>query len=173
MTFIAKDQSVQDGDPVHLISFVQGSLTWRYALVPFTVSALGETWVPSTISAGAVNQTPEMAKNILSMKFPRDHEFARTFLWSPPDQVTSVTMYRGHLGDPDNEYITTWKGRVANARADGDEITLECEHIFTSLRRPGLRARFQKSCRHALYGRGCNLDQETFAVAGTCTAVDG
>jgi uncharacterized phage protein (TIGR02218 family) len=57
--------------------------------------------------------------------------------------------------------------------ASGDAVTIECENIFTSLRRPGVRARYQKKCRHALYQRGCNLNDYDFAVVATATAVDG
>src|SRR5690606_26054139 len=51
--------------------------------------------------------------------------------------------------------LTYWKGRVISATASGSTITLECEPVFTSLKLYGLRARFQRTCRFALYSPEC------------------
>ena len=41
------------------------------------------------------------------------------------------------------------------SRLSGAEATLKCEPIASSLKRPGLRARYQLLCRHVLYSSGC------------------
>lgn len=170
MTYSSKDLSIQSGAPIHLFLFVQGVLEWRYTTAAYPVEALGHTWLPTPLTPGTVNQSNDMTKDTLSLKFPRGHEFAKTFLSYTPDQVTSVTVYRGHEA---TEFIVYWKGRVSSAKASGTSMSLECEPIFTSLRRPGLRARYQKACRFALYGRGCRLNSEDWAVEGRCTAASG
>lgn len=173
MTYFSKELSVQSGDPVHLYRFVQGSLVWLYTTAARPVVALGETWMPAPLVGGAVTQSNEVAKDTLSLKLPDDHEFAQVFLGILPDVVTSVTVFRGHSGDLDGDFVTYWKGRVSSFKATGNYITLECEPIFTSMKRAGLRARYQKSCRHALYGRGCGLDPEDYAVEGLAVAMEG
>lgn len=173
MTYNAREDSVQSGSPVFLFQFVQGVLSWRYTSTAFPVNALGFTWTPTHLAPGNTSQSGDMTKDTMSLKFARDQEFARTFLGYTPDQVTTVTIYRGHINDPDGQFIAYWKGRVASFKATGDQVSIECEPIFTSLRRPGLRARWQRSCRFALYHRGCGLDPEQFGVDGMCTAVDG
>lgn len=173
MTYSARDLSVQDGDPVHLVLFTRNDESWRYTSSASPVSYLGDTYQPTSIGMGSINQSTEMLKDTLTLRFPRDHEFASVFLGAPVEHLTSVTVFRGHAGDVDSEFITYWKGRVASSKASGDVLSLECEPVFTSMRRPGLRARYQKTCRHAHYGRGCKLDPEAVAVIGTCTAVDG
>ena len=45
--------------------------------------------------------------------------------------------------------------------------------MFTSLRRAGARIRYQRQCRHALYGRGCNVDKADHRTLAECTAVSG
>jgi uncharacterized phage protein (TIGR02218 family) len=173
VTYASQDTSVQSGSPVLLFLFVQGVLEWRYCSAAIPVEHLGETWVPTPLSMGGVSQSSDMVKDTLSLKFPRDHEFAGQFLGYSPDQVTTLTVFRGHLNDVDGQFITYWKGRIASFKAGGETISIECEPIFTSLRRPGLRARWQRSCRYALYQRGCGLDPEDFGSDGTCTTVDG
>jgi uncharacterized phage protein (TIGR02218 family) len=130
-------------------------------------------YAPTPIIAGEVSQTNEMAKDPLSIQFPRDNEFAQQFLGGVPEQITTVTVFRGHQTDGDGEFRTYWKGRVASASAEGDTVSLSCENIFTSMRRPGLRARYQKVCRHALYSAGCGALEADFAESVTATAVAG
>lgn len=43
--------------------------------------------------------------------------------------------------------------------------------MFSTLRRAGVRAKYQRHCRHALYGRGCGLDIAAYCQTGTVTAV--
>lgn len=171
MSYLSKENSVQDGSPIHLLHFSQGVLNWRYTTASYPIIALGHIWNPSPITQGGVNQSNDMTRDTLSLRFPRDHEFARIFLAYTPDQLTSVTLYRGHEGE--SEFIVYWKGRIASTKSGGETISVECEPVFTSLRRPGLRARYQRTCRHAHYGRGCNLDPEDWATSGICTEASG
>lgn len=173
MSYPVMESSVQGGSPVMLFELVQGPTTWRYTSAAYPVTALGHTWQPTQIKPGAVTQSNDMTRDTLSLQFPRGHEFARTFLGYTPDLITSVTVYRGHTTDPDNSFVTYWKGRVSSFKTSGDQLSVECEPIFTSLRRPGLRARWQRSCRYALYHRGCGLDPEQFGSDGTCISANG
>ena len=169
MSYSALESSAQGGCPVFLYKFVQGTQQWCYTNAPFQVSFAGDTYSPSAVGHSEVKQSNELSKDSITLTFPLDDEFAGQFLGYAPDLVTSVTLLRGHVGD--GEFIAYWKGRVASSKASGAQVRLECESIFTSLRRPGLRARYQRTCRHALYARGCTLDPEAFAVPGRLTAM--
>lgn len=175
MSYQSTDLSVQDGAPIFLYEFVQGEQSWRYTSAPDAYAWGGHDWLPSTVSHSDITQSNEMAKDSLSLRFPRSDDeasgFARQFLGYAPDIVTSVTIRRGHPAD--GEFVVYWKGRVAGSKTTGALIAIECESVFTSLRRPGLRARFQRQCRHALYGRGCNIDPESVATIGRALAMNG
>jgi uncharacterized phage protein (TIGR02218 family) len=150
---------------------VQGTNEYRYTTQPFIVSDSTNVWEPVSIDSSEVTQSNEMAKDAIKLIIPRDNVFARLFLGGVPEQITTVTIFRGDGSEEDYQYY--WKGRIAGASASGDAVTLECENIFTSMRRSGLRALYQKNCRHSLYGRGCNLNDYDFAVAATAIAVSG
>jgi len=82
----------------------------------------------------------------------------------------TLTIFRGHeqvLG----ETVAHWKGRVVGAEVEGQRILLQAESIFSTLRRAGVRAKYQRLCRHALYGRGCGLDIALYWLTGTVTAI--
>lgn len=171
MTYLAHEHSEQDGNAVMLFLFSQGMTTWRYTGAAQPVDYDGHTWNPTEISMGNVTQSNEMNKDTLPLEFPRGHEFAAQFVEYSPEQVTSVTVFRMHIDEA--EVAVYWKGRVIGASAQESVVTVECEPIFTSLRRAGLRARYQKLCRHVLYGSDCRLDRDNFKTAGSVTDVDG
>lgn len=173
MTYIEYDESVQSGDPINLFLFTRNGVDYRFTDGPLSVVALSETWIAAPISTSAIRQSEDMGRDNIELEFPRDNSFAKTFLSDLIEFPTSVTFYRGYVADPDQEFIVYWKGRISGSTSAGNIIQLTCEPIFTSLRRPGLRARYQRSCRHALYGRGCNVDKDAFKVDADCTAAAG
>lgn len=171
MTYNTYEQSKQGGRPVFLYLFQQGSQAWRFTTRGVQETFGGEPYLPTTASHTEVKQSSEMSKDGIKLTFKRTDAFASQFLGYAPDVVTTLTVFRFHSSDPSAEAMVYWKGRVAGSRAGGATIEVECESIFTSMRRPGLRARYQRSCRHALYGRGCNLDPEAFAVAAVADSL--
>src|SRR3546814_7023803 len=74
------------------------------------------------------------------------------------DLVVTMTLFINDDGD----ISTAWKGRLVTVEPEKAAVKLSFESIFTSLRQPGLRARFQRSCRHALHHRGCDLLLDDF-----------
>ncbi len=171
MTYLTQESSKSSGKPVFLYEFVQGVITWRFTTYAIDYIWNGQTWLPTSASHGDIKQSNELSKDNLSIKFSVADSFASQFLGYAPDQVTSITIRRGHIND--GEFIVYWRGRVVGSKASGKSIDIECESVFTSLRRPGLRARYQKSCRHVLYYSGCDLLLANFLSSGTVSAVSG
>jgi len=173
MSYSTYEQSTQDARPKYRCLFTIGATEYSYSNEEAIIADSNRTWTPEAITLSEFSQTNEMAKDPLVITFPRDNAFALLFQGGVPEQVCTVTIYRGHSHDPAEEYRFYWKGRVAGTSADGDVIKIECENVFTSLRRPGLRAKYQLSCRHPLYQLGCGLDKSLFAVTATVTAISG
>jgi uncharacterized phage protein (TIGR02218 family) len=173
MSYDTYEQSVEDGRPKYRVLFSVGSLEYRYTNEEFIVADSGGSWLPQAMTLSEFSQTNEMAKDPLKITLPRDNALALLFVGEAPEQVVSVTVFRVHTNDPAEEFRFYWKGRVAGSMQDGDALSLDCENIFTSLRRPGLREKYQIGCRHALYGRGCGVDKDDFDIAATATAHAG
>lgn len=163
--------SVQDGKPVYKFHFSQGGVDYRYTSAAYIISDINGTYTPESVTASNITQTNQLAKNGIQITLPRDNALAQLFLGKVPETNTSLTIYRGHVdADAGDLY---WRGRVTSAMAAGDDVTLECEDIFTSMQRPGLRARYQKGCRYALYSPKCGIDIASFAFAGTVLSASG
>lgn len=129
----------------------------------------GETYLPAAISRGSVNSKNELSKANLEVQLALGHALAQALLAKWGDTTTTLTVFSKRTLSTE----TIWKGRLVNTVPGDAELGLRFESLFTSMRRPGLRARFQKICRHPLYGRGCFLDPEDFAVAATVDAITG
>lgn len=170
MTYLSVDVTIQDAAPVFLYLFSMGDDSWRFTSAADAQTYDSQTWTPSPIAHEEIVQSNELARDMVPLHFPVTDSFAAQFLGYSPDNVVSVTIYRFHRDDL--ETIVYWKGRVAGSKVRGMEITLECESIFTSMRRTGLRGRYQRNCIHVLYGFGCSLDQADFGVTDTPTAYD-
>lgn len=171
MTYTAYETSLEAGTPIELYEFVQGLQRWNYISGANSIVRLGQTYTPMPTKRDRIKQTSDIFKDGLKLTFPRDDPFASQFLGFSPENVTTLTVLRGHYGDPDSQFITYWKGRVVGAKASQNEIHVECESVFTSIKRPGLRARFEYGCRRTLYNRGCNVNRELYKLEGNVMSI--
>ena len=176
MTYDLVEASVAEGRPFFLYQFVEGANVWRFTSRPeawvTTAGAETFTWEPVSVAHGDVVQSSEIERARLELTWPLSHPFARRFLPAIGSALVTLTIFRGHEQLPD-ETVAHWKGRVLGAESEGQRIVLACESVFSTLRRGGVRAKYQRLCRHPLYGRGCNLSIASFYVAASASAVSG
>lgn len=149
--------------PAELYKFVNDQTEWFFTSADTDVDYNGDTYLAVSIGREGFEISAEINQATLSITVPVSNPIATMHLTDASDFATTLTLFV----DDGDSVAAFWKGRVSSVSADDDEATIECESIFTSLRRPGLRSRFQRSCRHALYASGCYLDPEDFGVVGT------
>lgn len=173
MSYESVDVSQQDAAPVLLYQFNRGLTTWRYAALQNAFTALGYSWAPEVISCSDIASTGEIPKDQVSIAVPSNNAMAAPFLAYAPDLVTTVTIFRTFYDNPTLSRAE-WKGRVLSAACmDEATLSLTCEPVFTSLHRMGLRQTYQRTCRHMLFGPGCNVNRALFAATVTVVAVSG
>lgn len=152
-----------------LFVFLQGARGWYFTSAAQEILYQSRKFVPTAIKRSEVRQSSEVFKNAITLEFPARHTFAGNFLHSTAEEVTTLTVLR----KVDDAVATYWKGRVVSAKADGSVIKIECESVFTSLRRQGLRALYLRSCRHGLYSSGCGVSMAAHERRGTVQSVNG
>lgn len=153
--------------PIELYKFVRGNQEWTYTSGDTSINYNSDTYVPVPIGRGGIESKNELSKANLDIKIDIYDDLARLLLREINDEILSLTLFI-QVGMSTN---TAWKGRLSSIKPSATQLTMVFESVFTSLRRPGLRARYQKTCRHMLYGRGCTLNAEDFAVDGFATDV--
>jgi len=114
----------------------------------------------------------EIERTQMKISVPRDAPVVQDFIQFPPTEVMTMTLYRQHLDDVDNEFAVIWQGRVLSAEWQGSKATMSCEPVFTSLKRPGLRRKMQGQCPHVLYGTQCRLNNQAFKTTGTISGIN-
>ncbi len=172
MSYQSIEESLEQGAPFELYEFTQGIKRWLFVSSASEMVVDGQLYKPAAIKRDRIRQTDNTLKDQLKFAFPRDSEFAQQFVGFVPEEVVGVTVRRGHYGDSDGQLLTYWKGRVMGASASGAIVTVACESIYTSMRRPGLRARFERSCRHVLYGGQCQVVREDYKHEGRVLGVE-
>jgi len=154
---------------IDLYRIVMGDQVWTLTSADEDQEYNDELYAAVAMGRTGYESKNEMAKANVEVRLPLSHVLAINLLTSFNDQIMTLTVYTNR----DGSIQVSWKGRLSSLKPGDNDLTLVFESVFTSLRRPGLRARYQKSCRHALYGRGCRLDPEDFAEAATVDDIVG
>lgn len=152
-----------------LFRFVEGDFIATQTSGDTLVEFNGEDYTPEPIGRTTAESKNELSRASIDINMDLSNPLAQRYLASSIDSVVTLTIFQQTEMGTD----TFWKGRLSLVKASNKGLTMTFESIFTSLRRPGLRGRYQKSCRHALYGRGCNVDPEAHAVVGFLSNVVG
>jgi len=136
----------------------------------FPESAMfGTSFRACNIELSSVKTVKDIAAAEITLTLPRDDPFADEFMNSFSKPSTQLTIYRGHTTTA-KELRINWRGRIVASKAKDDMLELIAENVTTQLLRLGLRAKYQKTCRHVLYGSGCNLDIADWQIDGTITS---
>ena len=160
-----------NGRPIDLYEFARSHLRWRYTSADRVVSHGGVDYQPAAIERGRIEATRELARSRLTITMARDNPVADMYRVAPPSEVVTAIIRQVHVGD--DESAVLWTGRVVGVEWRGVRAELSLEPIYTSIRRMGLRRRYQRACPHVLYGAGCNISRETWRLDSTATSISG
>lgn len=171
MSYNAIEISDASSHAFRLFKFSRNNASWFYTSSDIDIEWLGDTYISAPINCDNINQTTEVSRDPINVTVPLDLNFVRDYIASPPTVVTTCTVYGGHFGD--SEVVPLYIGRVVNAKFTEQDAALRIESVFSSLKRPCLRFRYQRNCPHDLYGAdGCKVDKSLYAVTGTVTVID-
>lgn len=172
MTFENIEKSRTKGQPITLYHFFyvnEQEFFYTDAEKAVAVAALDATFTPIPIQHGRISSSGSLDKAQLEIRMPRTAKLFEGFRVFPPSEVVNVVIRQMHLGDPDDQALVVFTGRVLSAAIEkGETARFSCEPVSTSLRRSGLRRHYQTGCPHALYGPQC-LASKLLATTGDIT----
>jgi len=171
MTFDARETSRSLGTPRTLIKFSYQNQMYAYTDNERAIVHDSVTYAPIPLRRDSITASGSLDKAALNITLPHDNPVCDLFKVAPPSERVVVTVFQGHLEEA--EYLAVWIGRVLSCARSRSEGTLRCEPASTSMRRPGLRRRYQYGCSHALYGPQCRAVREDFTVTPVTTYVSG
>lgn len=174
IAYVTYDTSIDDGRPFYLYLITKGSTTYRYTSREVAITYQGQTWQPTTIAHDDVVQTRTLERLTLPLTFPRTHPLVTEANNLNNPYPMNLTIYRNHVGtDSTIDTAVSFKGRFISSNVSGQEATLNFENLASTMKRAGLRARFQKLCRHALYSTGCGVNINDFYQTVTVVSISG
>jgi uncharacterized phage protein (TIGR02218 family) len=172
MSYDTQERSTQGGAPVELYEFTRGSSTDRFTSADADLTFETNLYTAATLQRSRVETTTERARNAITVRCAREFPIADLFRVAPPCDVIGLTVRRFHRGDNDPAVI--WMGRVLNCEFSGSQAVLTCEPVSTSMKRPGLRRPYSRTCPHVFgsIGEGlCNLDLTTVDISTSVSAI--
>lgn len=169
MSFLSAETSIFGGKPIELYEFRRGTTTWLLNTSRKDVTYNGSIYKTAYIKRDNLRSTGALGRQALNVTVSASNDLAQSYLGGMPAQITTLTIYRKHVGE--DEVGQVWAGRIVSISFADDEATIKCEPISTALRRIGLRATYQVLCRHALYGPQCRATDAR--ISGTVSQVNG
>ncbi|MCP3688660.1 MAG: hypothetical protein GY784_09630, partial [Gammaproteobacteria bacterium] len=174
MPFNELEDSLSDGQPVKLYQFVRGTQQWTYASGDRDISHLARVYrsLAGGISDAGLTQGGEDGTNNVRITAPGDLDVAQLYRGIPPSDTIELVIYEMHYGDPD--YRVSFVGEVQGVSFPAaDRCEIRCSPESVSMQSQGLKLCWERACPHSLYGRGCTVDRNAYAVAATITGIDG
>lgn len=170
MAFDTYETSAEDAAPVELYAFTANGSTYRYTSADEPIVYGGHTYAVEPLQREAIEDTTEIAKAELRLTCALDFPVAALFTPYPPSDVVTLSVRRMHRGD--TEAALFWVGRVLTVTWEMATARITCESALTSLRRPGLRRAYQRTCPHIVYGTACGVNASSFDSSATISSVD-
>jgi uncharacterized phage protein (TIGR02218 family) len=148
-----------------LYLFERGSAKWCYNDGLDTISFDGNSYTPEIISTDKINITGDIFKASVKLSIPLSNALVVTIMTNYSPNITTLKIYR------DLELF--WAGRVVGAGIQKANAILQCESIYSSIKRVGVKSTFERICRYAVYSESCGVDKEDYHEHGIVTVIDG
>lgn len=160
MTLNLVETSAYQSAPIDFFRFRYGNkYIYQVSASEDLVGPLSVTYKATQITRTMTSSSSELNKNPIDLQVDITNPIVSYFRTGQPDEVLFISVFVRHSTDEDSEFILSWQGRVTNCELDGDFAKLICEPVSNSLRRLGLRAKYQVLCRHALYDARCGASE--------------
>jgi len=173
MSYSIFEKSQDNASIIELYEFAIGTNRYRYTSTEYDFVFSSQTYKASQIKRSKIKQSSNMHKDGITLTVQSSFELSKLFLNPLIDDTVNLTVFRGHASDSGKNFIAYWLGRVVGCTVNGPQVEISCESVFTSIKRPGLRARFEVNCRHAIYNSGCNVSFSSHSKSAVVTAVNG
>lgn len=150
-----------------LFKFTFGTTEYNYTNIGDSVSYNGDTYTPAAIGHGKRDSRTDANKTVLEVSLDIFDPLSAAIMQSTGDIILTLTMFV----HTDTYTEIVWKGKLTNRQPRKTELLLSIESLFTSLKRPGLSAKYQRNCRHALYEDGCYVNKNSFLLNDNVSAI--
>lgn len=145
---------------------------------PSTDYPTGQQFMASSIRRGEIIESTQPNRVDTWVRLATMEPAIQAVLDRGEQDRASIEIWQGYLGDPDEEYIRRYIGRIVSIQPTLLLTTLNCEPAITEMARSSVAQVMQRPCRHAHYftdadGGGCRLTLADFQQSAICSAASG
>ncbi len=169
MSYDSIEKSGGSSQPFELYFFQAGQTNYYLTSADAPITYNGQTYSPTVISRGEIDQSQEMNAGQMVVTLPKSHALAQLFLPYLPPSPVLLTIYGGHVGD--SEIAIVFLGEVASARYT-DQCELTCNPEQAKLKRKIPSLTYQPGCPRVFGDSGCGIPLSLYTYNGTVTAID-
>lgn len=177
MTFPFFETSQESGDPLELYEFRLGTDTFDFVTSEdeIFITALGKTFDPEVISRKRVVMSTDNKIDRVTVSVPGDNLFVTKYIDIVPGQRATLTIFRLHRSDVDQDTIVVFKGIVqaVTFKKNNKVAELLVLPLTAASTRTTPRFTYQNLCNHMLYDSRCKIAESAFEFNFTVTAVNG
>ena len=129
-----------------------------------TSKTLGlNTYTPTGVTRGGLTLSENFAKNPVTIRFHKDHVYAKKLLHTIIDYSVKVNIFKDGL--------PFWEGRVIEPRQEQTYIDVKCDSSIIQSSRSNMIPTLPLYCRHKLYSTQCKVVQDLWGTLYTATSV--
>lgn len=170
MSFVEKETSVAEGQPITLYAFNRGAQRWLYTNADRDIPYGGETYKAVAISDEGVTQSGQVQAETFNVALPTRTDLVALYHGTPPSDSVFLTVRHLHASDIDGDPLAgiapvQFVGLVEQvSQDDAARSEIVCQSLLATLNRDGLRLGWERSCPHTLYDQRCKVDKAAFVV---------
>jgi len=179
--FIDYETSKNRGRPYELYEFQYGTFSTsfaRYTNADSDKNFDGSVFTAIPIERDELKISGRAESQNISISIPKNTVIGQLFSAYPPPFEVKLKIWEAHFENPDDPpswqtgaYAIAFIGKVTESSAEGQIRKLQCTLQGNSMKRPGLRRNYQRSCQHVLYGPRCRASKSAATTSATAVAM--
>ncbi|HEY1404160.1 MAG TPA: phage BR0599 family protein [Pyrinomonadaceae bacterium] len=175
MTLDAQEVHPYRGTPQRLFLFQMEGIQWPYVAGDRPKVYNSIVYEPTMIEMPGISQALSEDSPTIEITMDANNAVALQFVPYQPIYPIRVRVYRHHVEDPDDQYVTELIGECVNAVFNMEEgtATINVRMFASNLDRRVPWPVYQKVCNYATYGPGCRVNPNLFKTETNVGAVDG
>ncbi|MEE8551593.1 MAG: phage BR0599 family protein [Gemmatimonadota bacterium] len=171
MTFIAQEESIEDGQPIELFLFQNLESKFAYTSGQEEVAFDGNTYIPRPISRTEPEVQSQQSDRNLVIKMPLNDPFVARYVNTLPASPDSITIFKFHSTDLGTEVVKFFVGEVAHVAVTGNEAKVNALSSGRVLAEQIPKQTFRNLCNHVLYDAFCAVDDSQFKMSTSVVAI--
>lgn len=170
MAYDDYDLTPDSGEAIEIYEFATATKVWRHTTYNQNVTSTN-LFTPLELTRAKVEHSSNLLKQSLRISFPKDSDLAAAHLQNSVDEIMSLNVWTLHADEPDSK-LFVFKGRAVSIEIEDSKVVVIFEPVNTTMRRLGFQLKYQRICRHTLYGSMCGANTANHFATGIVTSIN-